>query len=98
MKKYRIVNKIRFTAFVTALILISVVAVSGMFGFSDVSASGDQEFIQYYVQPGDTLWNIAQKYGPSDMNIKQFIYLIEKYNHTNASMLQAGQYLDIPVI
>jgi len=98
MKKYRIVNKVRFTAFVTTLVLISVIAISGLFGFSDVSASGEQEYISYYVESGDTLWDIAKTYGPSDMNIKQFIYLIEKHNNTNANTLQAGQIIEIPVV
>ena len=98
MKKYRICNKLRFTAFLTTVILVSVICFSALLGFSDVSASGEPEYIEYYVQSGDTLWDIASVYGPADMNIKQFIYLIEKHNSTSAASLQAGQTIEIPIL
>jgi len=97
MKKYRIANKLRFTVFMTTVILLSVVCISALLGFSDASASENLEYLEYYVESGDTLWNIASDYRPSDMSIKEFIYEISSHNNTDASHLQAGQVIEIPI-
>ena len=96
--RFRVVNKVRFTAFLTALILIFILSTSAFLGYSNVSAAEPEKYIAYHVQPGDTLWDIAKEYGPSDMDIKQFIYQIKCINDTDAAHLQAGQVINIPVL
>ena len=97
MKKYRIVNKVRFTTFLTAFILTTVISLSALFGYSDVAASNIPNYVEYYVESGDTLWDIAHEYAPENMNVKQFIYEICVHNDTDASHLQAGQVIEIPL-
>ena len=40
----------------------------------------DCNTITYTVSPGETLWEIAEKYCPEDMDIREYIYEIEKLN------------------
>lgn len=49
------------------------------------------------VEPGDTLWNIARQYKPSDMRTVVYIEAIKKSNHLNQTDLQAGEVLTVPV-
>ena len=38
------------------------------------------ELTNYIVRTGDTLWSIAEKYAPDDMDIREYIYFIEEDN------------------
>lgn len=95
-KKYRISNKVRFTAFVAITLVALVFIVSGVFGFNMAAGASTQQYIQVEVQSGDTLWALAQEYGPTDMDVRNVIYEICRLNGITAAELQAGQYLTIP--
>ncbi|MBR4150476.1 MAG: LysM peptidoglycan-binding domain-containing protein [Firmicutes bacterium] len=96
-KRYRIVNKVRFTAFVCAMILLIIFAGSALFGYGRSEAMDIDRYIEVKVQPGDTLWSLASAYGPTDQDVRNVICEIEDLNGISASSLQAGQYLTIPV-
>ena len=38
------------------------------------------ELTNYIVRTGDTLWSIAEKYAPDDMDIREYIYFMEEDN------------------
>lgn len=95
-KKYRIVAPVRFTAIVTTLVLISVFVISGLFGYSDVSAAPDPEYVSVRVQSGDTLWTLANTYGPEDQDVRETIYQIRTANNMSSAEIYAGQYIIIP--
>ena len=95
-RKYRVANKARFTAFVAVTVLILAFALSTALGFNTASGASTQQYIQVCVESGDTLWALAQKYGPSDMDIRNIVYEICRLNGITASELQAGQYITIP--
>ena len=48
------------------------------------------------VQPGDTLWSIAERHMDDSKDIRKFIYEIKKLNNVSADTLTAGQKLMIP--
>lgn len=48
------------------------------------------------VQAGDTLWDLAKKYGPQDADLRQVIYYICKLNDVTPETLWAGQEILIP--
>ena len=95
-KKYRVNNKARFTAFVAVTIIALAFIISSALGFNTASGASTQQYIQVCVESGDTLWALAQKYGPSDMDIRNIVYEICRLNGITASELQAGQYITIP--
>lgn len=92
-KRYVLKNKNRFTLFIIfALTVIFTLAfASNAYGFKDVS----YELIE--VDSGDTLWNIAEKYG-TDKDVRETIYEIKKLNNLSGSEIYQGSILKIPVM
>ena len=63
-------------------------------------AEGSRELYTYYdsyeIQPGDTLWSIADTYmGPDYMDKDEFINRIKEMNHLSEDYITAGNYLVI---
>ncbi len=50
---------------------------------------------QTTVQPGDTLWSVAQRIAP-DNDPREVVAQIKRINHLHSSSLQAGQLLLLP--
>lgn len=48
----------------------------------------------YIVQPGDTIWDIAEQYCPSDMDIREWIYEVREINRIDC-LIRPGQELQI---
>jgi LysM repeat protein len=67
-------------------------------GFSIFSqeAYGSQEEKVIIVEPGDTLWSIAQANYPDD-NTQKAIYYITKANALDSSNLKIGSELHLPI-
>ena len=97
MKKYRIVNKFRFTAAVTVLLLLIAVIFGSIAGAFDASGTNVREYVTVKVEYGDTLWNLARTYGPGNADVRLVIHEICDINNVSADTLQAGQYITIPV-
>lgn len=96
-KKYRIVSKIKFSLFITILILIAVFAFTTAMGFGDVSGSTVDEFEYRTVAAGETLWSIAADYNDGSEDIRQTVYEICEANDISAENLTIGQQLVIPL-
>ena len=58
-----------------AILLIVVVVIA--IRLSNKEEKG-YELTNYIVRTGDTLWSIAEKYAPDDMDIREYIYFIEE--------------------
>jgi len=95
-KRYRIVNKFRFTIFITVCLLLIIFLCGALLGFFNTEAASVQEFVSVRVQPGDTLWDLAKEYGPSNCDVRKVIYDICELNGVDAGSLQIGTYLTIP--
>jgi Tfp pilus assembly protein FimV len=50
----------------------------------------------YVVRPGDTLWSIAERRGPSGADPRVVVDAIERDNHVSAGSVVPGQVLEIP--
>ena len=96
MKRYRIANKFRFTVFATVIILAGVMLFSSMAGRSDVYSADEKAYITVEVCSGDTLWDIARTYGPSDRDVRQVISEICSLNDVSAYTLRPGQTILVP--
>jgi len=98
MRRYRIVNKFRFTASMTLISLIIISALGGLVGAFDASGKEPIDYIEVSVNAGDTLWNIAEYHGPEDVDIREVVYLIAEANDIKNNMIYPGDTLMIPVL
>lgn len=99
-KKYRIKSKFRFTVFI-AVLVVSAAFVSGtLLGFNDASSlsekSAEPAYITVEVCAGDTLWQLADEYGPKSADRRQVVYEICKVNDVETGTIYPGQSLLIP--
>ena len=62
------------------------------------SAKGKQpEIVGYKYDTGSTVWDMAIRHCPDDMDIREFIYEIEKANDIKNSVVYEGSYYKIPI-
>lgn len=76
--------------FIGSFLLIS-------FFMTSYAGADNTRLLEYRVDQGDSLWEIARQYKNPDMDIREYIYLIKKTNKLNGSQIVAGQLLMIPV-
>jgi len=90
--KYKLKNRARFTAFIFVLVVTVILSFSvrKSYGYKE------QEFLIIKVEKGDTLWDIAEKYGKNG-DIRKYIYSIKKLNNLETGFIYEGDLLKIPV-
>ncbi len=85
-------------------LLLTCVAVLGLFLLLSVGRAGSQAatvtgtapaLVQTTVQPGDTLWAVAQRIAP-DNDPRQVMAQIKRINNLHSSSLRVGQQLLLP--
>jgi nucleoid-associated protein YgaU len=74
------------------LAILALVLVIGLRSAPD--SQGGETPRTYVVQPGDTLWAIAE--GISDGDPRDAVGAIEELNHLDGATIQAGQTLLLP--
>jgi len=84
---------------VVALLLVPLLAVLSLLFRAQVDASSDTTAPRSYpvvvVQPGDTLWTIADRTAP-DRDPREVIYQIREINGLPDASIQIGQRLAVP--
>jgi len=77
--------------FVAALVFLCTLA------RTVVNAQTAAEPLRVIVQPGDSLWSIADAHNhDGQVDIRQYIYQIKEVNNLSTSSLEPGQVLIIP--
>ncbi len=89
--KLKIVNKGRFITAVAILLFLICAALSVV---KSADMNEYEVVAEYQVMPGDTLWGICTSYRPEHMDIREYIYNVEKFNNCNAD-LQVGQIIKL---
>lgn len=95
-------KRMRYLFFRQLLIIgISVFAIflSVMIGFiSSAQGNPDEEPLTYkyyktiVIEPGDTLWDIAEEYCTDDYaSLEDYISVLKKMNHLNGDTIYAGE-------
>ena len=92
-----IVNRVKFTVFVLAMILMFAMIGGYMFGSFDAEGSSRTTYEMVTIQYGDTLWEIAECYKPADKDTRDFMYEICDYNKISAGEIYQGQNIMVPV-
>ena len=88
--KYKIVNPLRFTVALIVLVLCAILSIA----FTQADREYSTQTI--YIEPGDTLWAIAQEHNNTDMEIREYISLVCKLNEISPN-IQPGQAIKIPI-
>ena len=96
-KKYRIKSKLRFTLFMTLMILFVLSTVGTSFGAYNSQSLTKPVYSEILVQSGDTLWNLAQEFGPDGKDTRFIIHEIRRINDLQADSIYPGQKILIPV-
>lgn len=93
--KYRIISKGRFIFFLAIPVILFF---SFLFGMK-VNAKNeiDLVFKSIYVENGDTLWSISNKYAPKSTDLRDYIDNVMEINQLKTSMLKPGQMLNVPI-
>ena len=95
--RYRINNRVRFTLFVVLVILFVTTFANFALGLNTADSATYVEYTEVKVMSGDTLWSIADAYMDDNSDIRESVYQLCKINDINASQLQAGMTLLVPV-
>jgi Tfp pilus assembly protein FimV len=80
----------------SALILLAVISVGRAGSQAATATETGPALQQTTVQPGETLWAVAQRIAP-DNDPRQVVAQIRRINHLPSSSLRAGQQLLLPV-
>ena len=94
--KYRIKSKFRFTLFMTIAMLMVFSLAGTLIGINDAESLTKATYTEIRVQSGDTLWNLADKFGPDNKDIREIVYEICKVNDISADSIYPGQKILIP--
>ncbi|QAT42855.1 LysM peptidoglycan-binding domain-containing protein [Aminipila luticellarii] len=95
-KSYRIKSKFRFTTSITLALILLVFMANNLLGMDNVSSLTKSEPIEIQIESGDSLWNIAGKYGPEHTDIRKTVDEICSLNEITADSLYPGQRILIP--
>lgn len=100
MKRMRLKFKVRVIFAAAVAALISCMAFGVFFVSAHESTSSDQTVYKYYksieIQPGDTLWKIAEETMTSEYHsVPEYIEVLKDMNSLKSDDLEAGQHLII---
>ncbi len=96
-KRVKIVNKFRFVVSLSFILVLAFTMVSSIFlSGNKVEGYQEDEYIEIYVDYGDTIWDLSRKNSPKNKDIRKSIYEISQINNLNTYDIYPGQILKIP--
>lgn len=96
-RKIELQKKRRRAAIIAAVVLAVIVIAAVCASKSDNSVEAETDtYIEYYVKPGDTLWDIAKEHSNNNVDLRDFIREIEEKNQLTSAFIYIGDTLLIP--
>ena len=87
--------KIRFKFVLFMYLISSLSVIFSKIPLSSIENTNNNDFTQYEIQKGDSLWSIADQFNSKNKEI--FIYKIKKINNLDNSSLVVHDILLIPL-
>ncbi len=81
---------------VAVLLMVTLMAFFLLLATSVNAGTPQTELSEYRVQPGDTLWGIAEQIAEPDEDVRAVIHDVRRLNGLSSSALAAGQTLLLP--
>ena len=84
-------------------ILVGIIMVLMILLFTSQNsvAQADEMVIETYrsevIQPGDSLWSLAEEYRLPDMSVEEYMIEIRRVNRMSSNELVSGEYLILPI-
>lgn len=91
MKNKTLSNKIK-TILILSIMLLLFVSIPGK-----ASNKKEVSYREYFVLKGDTVWSIASRFKTENMDIRDYMYEIEKTNEIKNSKIYENNKLIIPI-
>ena len=96
-KRYHVKSKKRFSVFVFLVVFMLTAATGAVAGSESTAAMSDPVYAEIQIESGDTLWDLANKYGPENVDTREIIHTICRINEISPDEIQPGQTILIPV-
>ncbi len=97
-KHYKLKSKFRFTVFVAFMLILMTFTTNTILGNNFTNGLTKETFTQVIVESGDSLWNIASKFGPQNQDPRKMVDKIRQANGISDNQsIQPGQILLVPV-
>jgi len=91
----RLTSRGRWVLMLMITLLLAVVALIGTRATADGPARA-VEVESYTVQPGDTLWQLAERVGRSGADVRDVVLELQELNGMSSAGITAGQELVLP--
>lgn len=95
--RHHIKSRARFTIFIAILVIFTVTSINTLIGLNSVSGEEKQRYVTVTVEQGDTLWTLADRYMPSNIDKRKAVYHISKLNALDGSGITQGQVIYVPL-
>ena len=99
LRKLQRARKLRKQRSAFLLVLTVIVVMMAHAAFSKPDNIFDEyNVMSVTVQPGDTLWSIAQEYKPEGTDLREFVYELAANNGIKNCNIECGQIIFVPTL
>ncbi|MFR5262869.1 MAG: LysM peptidoglycan-binding domain-containing protein [Christensenellales bacterium] len=97
MRRYRVSSKIRFSIFLAFIAVLILSTYMAFVGVTDAQGDTVERYEIISVNDGDSLWTLAKNHVPKDMDIREYVYHVAKYNDVDPGDLNPGEKIKLPI-
>ncbi len=97
MRRYRVSSKIRFSIFLAFIAVLILSTYMAFVGVTDAQGDTVERYEIISVNYGDSLWTLARNHVPKDMDIREYVYRVAKYNNVDPGDLNPGEKIKLPI-
>ena len=97
MRRYRVSSKIRFSIFLAFIAVLILSTYMAFVGVTDAQGDTVERYEIISVNDGDSLWTLAKNHMPKDMDIREYVYHVAKYNDVDPGDLNPGEKIKLPI-